>query len=306
MKKRAFTLIELLVVVAIIALLIAILLPALGRARAQAKSTVCLSNLRAIGLARTIYSQLENDILPPSGYNYQVGTNNEYIYFALVVEGGLKNSFIAAPPTMVRDTPSTYPAFQGRTVFLCPATNPVLIADQFAGPINGNASNIDGFFEDASYTYTNTFEKFGPPINTNTPNHWLVVQASYGWNGDITEGTTGGYGQLPLQMIYPSQPGNQKIVKTAQISNPARLVFMYDGFFCNVTINMAARIYGGRHGDFNSNSPLTTGKTNVDFFDGHAETTDRRDLPSDPAEITNASPTLMLQNHPKYAWRMDQ
>jgi len=64
--KTAFTLIELLVVISIIALLLSIMMPSLGKAREHGKRAVCLANLRAIGTALHVYAVGNDDELIPS------------------------------------------------------------------------------------------------------------------------------------------------------------------------------------------------------------------------------------------------
>ncbi|MFH0964216.1 MAG: type II secretion system protein [Planctomycetota bacterium] len=83
MNKHGFTLIELLVVMVIIALLVGLLLPALGRAQEEARKTQCRSNLRQIGVAMQMYTN-DNKSWTPVIYGWYGtaigGTNSHAIY----------------------------------------------------------------------------------------------------------------------------------------------------------------------------------------------------------------------------------
>ncbi|MEM6334146.1 MAG: prepilin-type N-terminal cleavage/methylation domain-containing protein [Planctomycetota bacterium] len=134
-QPRAFTLIELLVVISIIALLIAILLPALGAARESARGVACLANLRSLGLAGQLYANDHDEFLPPAF-----------------------NPVFAGPKWYQQDSLAGY-VDNNRDVFICPTDeDPSVRTNEFPNDGDGGEFLISyAYNSGARYGYNATW-----------------------------------------------------------------------------------------------------------------------------------------------------
>jgi len=121
--KRGFTLIELLVVIAIIAILAAMLLPALARAKASAQRTACLNKQRQWGLAMIMYTQDNEEFIPRES---ETTDGSSLLNWAQIVAGDGGSVWYNALPRSIRlkgaaDYLADKPAFYSRdSLFHCP------------------------------------------------------------------------------------------------------------------------------------------------------------------------------------------
>jgi prepilin-type N-terminal cleavage/methylation domain-containing protein/prepilin-type processing-associated H-X9-DG protein len=144
LRPRAFTLVELLVVIGIIALLIAILLPVLGKAREAANTVKCASNLRAIGQGIGIYLAENHQTFPASNFYLGLAINNGAQEPSTPDQGYVHwSSYLFADKSRI-DDPTIYNSTNGWDIFQCPS-----IDKGGLPPANTFSDNHDGLGNEA-------------------------------------------------------------------------------------------------------------------------------------------------------------
>ncbi|GMU21936.1 MAG: hypothetical protein AMXMBFR13_20240 [Phycisphaerae bacterium] len=166
-QQTGFTLIEVLVVVAIIALLVAILMPSLARVRAQARSTQCLSNARQSGQAMQTFALANKELVPRGG-------NHNTVHWTMVVarELGYIKAF-PKHPTNPSELSVNMLRVDKYGVFHCPERLPSLptpFMDYVVNSMNpvaylrdnkswGAAQLIHDYKEDLPYCKVSTYKR---------------------------------------------------------------------------------------------------------------------------------------------------
>jgi len=255
---RGFTLVELLVVIGIIAVLIGILLPALSRAREQAMTTQCLSNLRQIGNALQNYaSDWQGYIVPgrydPQTYPTSMGTGELENWATVLVNGKYLPSPPQAPSTNVAWVDTSF----GDSVFRCPSG------------LN-NRGDISGM--NSPKTPIDSLGSVFTRVKSNSTG--TVVDTWYGINGWTPQNPQtnfdNAFARWPFtDMLNPTNTAKvtQKLHKFTDFRNNAELVLVFDGYYW---ANQNAENVNCRH------NRMT--QCNVLLADGHAQTVALVDL----------------------------
>jgi prepilin-type N-terminal cleavage/methylation domain-containing protein len=259
-RPRAFTLVELLVVIGIIALLIAILLPVVRKARESANVTACASNLRQVGIAILSYANDNKGRLPPSRIN-----DGDKIY-----PGGwfwsnelVRNGYLTA----TTGVNAAGKPLDGPNVFRCPSG----IDEDF------NFSGFAALYPRQGANQQYVFVK--EPAAADAVKTWYGLNSITVEDGTATSALVGGSIDAAFAWYNGKNPGDtDKYLKDARftrslsvIKRSSLVVMAFDGNTYNWnnvsgSTGLSARI-SGRHGQATNGGK--DGSANFASFDGH-------------------------------------
>lgn len=283
--RRAFTLIELLVVIAIIAVLVSIILPAMGKARKSSKAIVCQSQLRGMGQGLVLYSNDHKEAVIPS-------------YNMTSTDGGPSVPLDGWGPILDRDRYMSGTNANNSNPFYCPET--VDVAGVATGQTGTDPNNPKGWLE-WPFARTGTAN-----ISQTIPSRGFdrIMRVSYWINAD---NPIGGVVDVAADVFYTASVGygpgtNAAFIRPTKLSafvRPVQLIALADGLYAGRQRDNQLGMTNSRIGFRHPGKPATA---NAAFADGHVASIGGGEFPrglggSNPpaavkAENANGRPTV--------------
>ncbi len=273
--RRAFTLIELLVVISIIALLVGILLPALGAARRTARAVICLTNQRQIMVAQYSYAADNKDVFAP-GQDWKDftfdGDNITAPYWFVILSG-------------LDYAGGSRGAATGSSVYMCPEGVDEEVVDSSGNPTSNNLFQAAGAIKPAADPRKDANGlRYIAQGNSATPDRQL--RTNYAVNATSQEAPGFGSATHAVQNMFPmqysfNQTGNAWKLPRTRISEmiwPEESIAFYDGVGGTMIGASGASIFGrmiNRHGD----------NVNFAFVGGHASSVSTGELPEPNSRV---------------------